>query len=106
MIFSKILKLEILIKVLLSVLFIICLLNMPYGYFQLVRFLGMLGFVILAYLSYKNENPILLIIYIALAILLQPIFKIHLGRTIWNIIDVLLAIFLISSIFFKNKSKL
>ena len=74
-------------------LFLICLFDMPYGYFQLVRFLGMLGFLILAYISYKNEFPILVIVYIALAVLLQPIIKIHLGRSIWNIVDVILAVF-------------
>lgn len=83
-------------------LFLICLFDMPYGYFQLVRFLGMLGFLILAYISYKNEFPILVIVYIALAVLLQPIIKIHLGRSIWNIVDVILAVFLISSIFYKK----
>lgn len=95
-------KIENIIKLILSILFLICLFDMPYGYFQLVRFLGMLGFLILAYVSYKNEFPILVIVYIALAVLLQPIIKIHLGRSIWNIVDVILAVFLISSIFYKK----
>jgi FtsH-binding integral membrane protein len=95
-------KIENIIKLILSMLFLICLFDMPYGYFQLVRFLGMLGFLILAYISYKNEFPILVIVYIALAVLLQPIIKIHLGRSIWNIVDVILAVFLISSIFYKK----
>ena len=97
-----IMKIENIIKLILSMLFLICLFDMPYGYFQLVRFLGMLGFLILAYISYKNEFPILVIVYIALAVLLQPIIKIHLGRSIWNIVDVILAVFLISSIFYKK----
>jgi len=97
-------QLGIIIKIILSALFLICLLDMPYGYFQIVRFSALLGFAILAYLSYEQKNPILIIVYIALAILMQPLIKISLGRTIWNIIDVVLAVFLISSIFFKNKT--
>uniref|UniRef100_UPI00404828ED DUF6804 family protein n=1 Tax=Roseivirga sp. TaxID=1964215 RepID=UPI00404828ED len=31
---------ENIIKVVLSILFLVCLLDMPYGYFQLVRFIG------------------------------------------------------------------
>ncbi|MGN8058721.1 DUF6804 family protein [Pedobacter sp. 22163] len=33
-----------LIKILLAGLLIICLANMPYGYYQLIRFLAMVGF--------------------------------------------------------------
>jgi hypothetical protein len=75
---------------------------MPYGYYQLVRFLGMFGFAILAYKSYEQEAIIEVIIYIALALLFQPLVKIALGRFIWNIIDVTVAIFLIASIFIKR----
>ena len=35
---------EIVIKIVLAVLFMLCLLNMPYGYYQVVRFAGMFGF--------------------------------------------------------------
>lgn len=46
------------------------------------------------------------IIFIALAILFQPIFKISFGRTIWNAIDVLIGVGLILSMYNqKNKTK-
>jgi hypothetical protein len=41
------------------------------------------------------------IIYVSLAILFQPLVKIALGREIWNIIDVVVGIGLIISIFKK-----
>jgi hypothetical protein len=37
------------IKIVLAVLFFICLFDMPYGYYQFVRFAGLIGFAILAY---------------------------------------------------------
>lgn len=76
---------------------------MPYGYFQAVRFIGMLGFILLAYFSSQQNDKIEVIIYIALALLFQPFFKVALGRTIWNIMDVILGIGLIISIFMKPK---
>ena len=91
------------IKIILAVLFFICLLKMPYGYFQAVRIAALAGFLILAYQSYKTDNKILMIIFICLAILFQPIIKITLGRIIWNIVDVIVGILLIVSIFFKPK---
>jgi hypothetical protein len=44
-----------------------------------------------------------MIIYIGLALLFQPFFKIALGRQMWNIIDVVIGIGLIISIFMKPK---
>lgn len=95
-----------LIKFLLSILLIICLLNMPYGYYQFVRFAAFLGFALLAYFSYQHNKNIEVIIYIGLALLFQPFIKVALGRTIWNIVDVIVAIGLIGSILIKNKSQL
>ena len=93
------------LKIILSILFLLCLFHMPYGYYEVARFAGMLGFVILAYLDYQKNQAINLgvIIYIALALLFQPFMKVALGRTIWNLVDVVVSIGLISSIFFKPK---
>ena len=92
---------ETIIKIILSILFLVCLLDMPYGYFQLVRFFGMVGFVILAYNNYQ-KNQTWFVIWLGSAVLINPIFKISLGREIWNIVDVIWAILLIASIFIKQ----
>ena len=86
------------IKIILAVLFFICLLPMPYGYYQLVRFLAMASFAALAYFASDKENKIEMIIYIVLTILFQPLFKFAFGRTLWNAIDVVVGIGLIASI--------
>ena len=94
------------IKVILAILFFICIANMPYGYYQLVRFLALVGFAILAYYANQNDKKIEVIIFIALAILFQPLFKIALGRSLWNAIDVIVGIALLLSLilpFQKNK---
>jgi hypothetical protein len=44
-----------------------------------------------------------MIIYGGLALLFQPFFKISLGRQIWNIVDVVVGIGLLISIFMKPK---
>lgn len=91
-----------LIKIILSVLLLGCLLKIPYGYYQLVRFLALAGLGFLAYQSYKEKNELSTFIYVGLALLFQPFFKIALGRELWNVVDVLVAIGLTFSIF-KNK---
>lgn len=91
------------IKILLALLLFICLADMPYGYYQLVRFVGLIGFSILAYKAYEHNKKIEMIIFVGLALLFQPFFKISLGREIWNIVDVIVGVGLLLSIFIKDK---
>ena len=91
-----------LLKVLLAIMFFLCLLDMPFGYYQLVRFVAMVGFALLAYQANQDKNNITTIIYAALALLFQPFFKIALGRDIWNIVDVVVGIALLASLFISS----
>ena len=94
---------NILVKILLAILFFLCLLDMPYGYFQFVRLVGLIGFAILVFQANQQGRQTEMIIYCGLALLFQPFFKIALGRQIWNIVDVIVGIGLLISIFMKPK---
>lgn len=89
------------VKLILTILLLLCLLNMPYGFYQLARFLAFIGFSIMAYNENLNKGKTLTLTFLVLALLFQPFFKIALGRSLWNIIDVIVALFLIISIFIK-----
>ena len=97
-------NMESVIKIILSILFFVCLSDMPYGYYQIVRFAGLLGFVILAYKAYEQNRQIEMIIYIGLALLFQPFFKVALGRQVWNVVDIIVGLGLIISIWFRQKN--
>ena len=79
----------------LAVLMLLCLAPMPYGYFQLVRFVAMVVFGLMAYQYYCRNKTIAATTFSVLALLFQPIYKIALGRTTWNVIDVVVAALLI-----------
>ena len=91
------------IKIVLGVLFFLCLADMPYGFYQIVRFAGLIGFVILAYHANQQSRRTEMIIYVGLALLFQPFFKIAFGRQMWNIVDLVVGIGLLISIFMKPK---
>lgn len=93
------------IKLILSVLFFLCLVDMPYGYYQFVRFAAIAGFGYLAYNANEQGTKNEVSIYLALAILFQPFFKIALGRALWNVIDVIVGIGLIVSLFKSDNKK-
>ena len=88
------------LKIILAILSLICLLDMPYGYFQLYRFIAMGAFFTLAYKERHSENW--MIFWVLSGLLVQPFFKIPLGREIWNGVDVFWAIVLVYSAVKKN----
>lgn len=93
------------IQLIFAGMLLICLADMPYGYFQLVRFIAMVLFGWMAYDYSTKEQQFGFIIFGSLALLFQPFFKIALGRTIWNIVDVIVAIVLVVIVTYSFKSK-
>jgi len=92
------------IKIGLAILLFLCLANKPYGFYQLVRIVALIGFGILAYKANEQSKNTEMIIYGGLALLFQPFFKIALGREMWNIVDVIAGIGLIASLL-MNRTK-
>ncbi len=90
------------IKIVLAILLLSCLAKLPYAFYELVRFLALIGFGILAYLSYEKKAETEVVIFLGLAILFQPIFKIALGKPLWNIVDIIVAVGLIVSLIKKK----
>ncbi len=91
----------------LAAVLLLCLAPMPYGYFTLVRILSTVVFGIYAYRCFLAKKEGLTWVFVTLALLFQPFAKVGLGRTVWNIIDVIVAIGLIALFFWEwNKSKI
>lgn len=93
------------LKLVLALLFLLCLAPMPYGFYSLVRFVAMIAFAIYAYIYHEKKNNKLAVAFLSLAILFQPLLPIYLGRTLWNIADVIVAIFLIVLYIKENNNK-
>lgn len=91
------------VYLILAVLMLLCLAPMPYGYFQLVRFLSTLAFGVMAFRYYQERKEWLAYTCGTLALLFQPFYKIALGRTVWNIVDVIVAIGLIALFIYEWK---
>lgn len=78
-----------------AVMLLACLCDMPYGYYNLVRISSMVVFGAAAFRCFQTEREEWGIYFSTLAVLFQPIFKIALGRTVWNVVDVVVAITLV-----------
>ena len=84
------------IKLVLAALLLLCLAPMPYGYYQFIRLASMIVFAVMAYQYFEKEKMPLAITFGGLALLFQPFFKIALGRTMWNVVDIVVAIGLVA----------
>lgn len=101
--YKKIKKSEI-ANLVLIILFLICLLPMPYGYFGLVRFISTAYFGYMAFVFKDKQNKQLTFFYICSAILFNPLVKFDFEKTLWNLIDVVYAAILIYLYFQETKS--
>ena len=64
----------------------------------------MIAFAIMAYRYWNQEKKALAVTFGALALLFQPFIKVALGRTMWNIVDIVVAIGLLILVFlYKEK---
>ena len=80
--------------IILAAILLLCLAPMPYGYYTFARFVSMVAFGVMAYRYYTQSKVALTVTFASLALLFQPFIKIALGRTIWNVVDVIVAILL------------
>ncbi len=76
----------------LAILLFLCLADMPYGYYQCVRFVAAAFFTFAAFTENESGRKELAITFLVLTMLFQPFFKITLGRTLWNIVDVIVGL--------------
>ena len=83
------------LKLIMAVLLLLCLAKMPYGYYQLVRIVSMIAFAIMTYQYYENKKMPFAITFGGLVLLFQPFIKVAFGRTMWNVVDVIVAVGLI-----------
>jgi len=91
------------LKFMLIILLFLALFHMPYGFYELLRFVAMSFFIYFAIICYRYKKENQMLIYIFLALLFQPFHKIALGRFIWNLVDIFVAIYLFNSLIKKKK---
>lgn len=90
------------LKLFFALALLLCLAPMPYGYYMLIRIVAAILFVIFAGQYYVAKKEELAITFGILAFLFQPLIKISLGRDVWNMVDVVVAILLVI-LWFKEK---
>lgn len=74
---------------------IIALLEMPYGYYQLLRVFICGAALYFVSIENTSENGPWFWLFIFCAIIYNPIVKLHLGRDIWQLVNVITIVVLV-----------
>ncbi len=97
------------IQVILAGLFIGCLTQVPYGYYQFLRLACFVLYSVLAYMEFKKLHYPLTILCVCAALLFNPIKIVVLDRDLWQEIDRVMACLMLlwmmvdSVLFFVSK---
>ena len=77
--------------------------SLPYGYYMLLRLIIFGVFAWAAFLSFEQNEELLPWVFIIIAIIFNPIFKIYLPKEVWIIIDIVAGAILLLT---QNKLKI
>jgi hypothetical protein len=94
------------LRLALAAILFLCLAEMPYAYYQMVRLICTLGFGFLAYDSFRRQDKYKPFVYVLLILLFQPFEKIALGRELWNIADGMIGLWLLFTVYQDYKNNL
>ena len=70
---------------------------LPYGYYMLLRVIATGVFVWAAFMAYEHKHESLPWVYGVLAVLFNPLIKIHLPKELWAVVDIGSGILLLST---------
>lgn len=73
--------------------------GLPYGFFTLLRFVVFVLSSYIAWMTYEEQKEKWVWIFGFLAVLFNPFIVIHLNREIWSVIDFIVGVFMIVSVF-------
>ena len=85
------------LRILLSFLLIISILDLPYGYYTFIRIFTTIVSLILVYKARELNKNFWMTVFIITAILFNPVFPIYFNKETWIAIDIISAILLMVS---------
>lgn len=79
--------------------------DLPYGYYVFLRWVVTLSAIFLSWFAYNTKKTFWFVLMVLIVILFNPIVPIFLEKGTWTIIDFIVAIFFLISIFNLKASK-
>ena len=93
------------IKTVLIALVYLSVFNMPYYYYEIMRVVCFVGFLIIAKLDYDKQNNSSAIFWVIIGLMLNPFVKLQIEKDVWLWIDVVIIGLLLLSFLRKDTNK-
>lgn len=92
--------------VILLLLTVLCLTDLPDIVSQIVRSLAFAGYLYMGYLSVRGGRWGFTVLYLLLALVFQPFYMFGIGQQLWVVIDIVVIVTLLYSLYRAFKSKI
>ncbi|NOX37702.1 MAG: hypothetical protein GXO78_09215 [Calditrichaeota bacterium] len=86
-------------RYMIATLLMIAIADLPYGYYIFLRIAVTLVAITMANMAYRQKHSYWMMLFIAIAILFNPIIPVYLDKEIWIVIDLVVALLFIVSVF-------
>ena len=70
---------------------------LPYGYYTLLRLVACGVFAFAAFVAFERKNKALPWVYGFVALVMNPLIKIHFPKEVWALVDIAAAILLLAT---------
>lgn len=70
---------------------------LPYGYYTFLRLVACGVFAFAAYVSFNRRGRVLPFVFGGLALLFNPLVKVHLPKEVWAVVDLVSAVLLLAT---------
>lgn len=90
-------------RLIIITMLVLAIMDLPYGYYQLLRWIVSIASFYLAYILYLQASKFWIVLFATLGIIFNPLIPFYLEKETWMVIDLIAALIYLISIF-KTKS--
>lgn len=80
--------------------------SMPYGYYAFLRILVTGVFLWASYIAVQRKNDALIWLFLIIALIFNPFFKIHFSKNLWSLVNIISGIILLLSKNFLSQEEI
>ena len=91
------------LRVITAALLLVALTKQPYDFYTILRIVTCFTSAFLIYVAVTTKNYVWIVVFLFVIILFNPIIKVPIKRETWAVIDVVIAVLVLGSIFFVGE---
>ncbi len=91
-------------RIVISIMLLLSLFSLPYDYYQILRLFTTTIAAYCAVLAYRQKRDTWIWVFSTIALMFNPFLPVKLGRDLWNVADIIVALIMLGSIKYFSES--